>query len=71
VHLGWLRFLLGDVVSAGQHLDDASELASKLEDGQLRVLAGLSRGFFLQSGDRIQEMMLRTTSDTQQLNTFS
>jgi len=89
VHLGWLRFLLGDVVSAGHHLDDASELASKLEDGQLRVLAGLSRGFFLQSGDRIEEMvarrtsaavrsrftvnlaMLRTTSDTQQLNTFS
>ena len=57
VHLGWLRFLLGDVVSAGHHLDDASELARKLEDGQLRVLAGLSRGFFLQSGDRIQEMV--------------
>jgi hypothetical protein len=57
VHLGWLRFLLGDVVSAGHHLDDASEVASKLEDGQLRALARLSRGFFLQSEDRIQEMV--------------
>jgi DNA-binding SARP family transcriptional activator/transcriptional regulator with XRE-family HTH domain len=57
VHLGWLRFLLGDVVSAGHHLDDASELASELDDGQLRALAGLSRAFYLKSRDRIQEMV--------------
>jgi DNA-binding SARP family transcriptional activator len=56
VHLGWLRLLLGDIVSAGHHLDDAFELASKLDDSQLRALAGLSRAFFVQSRDRIREM---------------
>jgi DNA-binding SARP family transcriptional activator len=57
VHLGWLRFLLGDVVSAGHHLDRACELASRLDDSQFRTLAGLSRAFFAQSRDRIEEMV--------------
>ena len=42
-HLGWLRFLLGDIDSAVHHLDDAVELATRLGDVRLRALAGLSR----------------------------
>jgi hypothetical protein len=36
-HLGWLSFLLGDLVSADHHLDEAAELASQLGDGRLRA----------------------------------
>jgi len=56
-HLGWLRFLLGDIVTAGHHLDEAIRLAGQLGDGRLRALAGLSRAYVLQAQDRIREAM--------------
>jgi DNA-binding SARP family transcriptional activator/tetratricopeptide (TPR) repeat protein len=56
-HLGWLSFLLGDIVSAGQHLDEAIKLAGQLRDGRLCALAGLSRAYVLQAQDRILEAM--------------
>jgi tetratricopeptide (TPR) repeat protein len=54
-HLGWLRFLLGDIASAGHHLDEAIKLAGQLGDGRLRALAGLSRAYVLQEQNRILE----------------
>jgi DNA-binding SARP family transcriptional activator/tetratricopeptide (TPR) repeat protein/DNA-binding XRE family transcriptional regulator len=56
-HLGWLRFLLGDAVSAHDYLDEADELASQLDDGRLRGLAGLSRAYVLQSQNQLPEAM--------------
>ena len=58
-HLGWLRFLLGDIVSAGHHLDKAIELAGQLGDGRLCALAGLNRAYVLQAQDRILEAMIQ------------
>jgi DNA-binding SARP family transcriptional activator/DNA-binding XRE family transcriptional regulator len=58
-HLGWLSFLLGDLASAGQHLDEAIKLAGQLRDGRLRALAGLSRAYVLQAQDRILEAMVQ------------
>jgi DNA-binding SARP family transcriptional activator/tetratricopeptide (TPR) repeat protein/DNA-binding XRE family transcriptional regulator len=57
-HLGWLRFLLGDIVSAGHHLDEAIKLAGQLGDSRLRALAGLSRAYVLQAQHRIPEAMI-------------
>jgi tetratricopeptide (TPR) repeat protein len=54
-HLGWLRFLLGDIVSADDHLDEASKLAGQLGDWRLRALAGLTRAYVLHAQDRIRE----------------
>jgi tetratricopeptide (TPR) repeat protein len=56
-HLGWLRFLLGDIASAGHHLDEAIELARRFGDNWLRALAGLSRAYVLQAQDRRLEAM--------------
>src|SRR5580704_10726807 len=56
-HLGWLRFLLGDTVSAGHYLDEAINLARQLGDGRLRALAGLRRAYVLQAQGRIMEAM--------------
>jgi tetratricopeptide (TPR) repeat protein len=56
-HLGWLRFLLGDIVSAAHHLDEAVELADRFGDSRLRALAGLSRAYVLQAQDRTAEAM--------------
>jgi DNA-binding SARP family transcriptional activator/tetratricopeptide (TPR) repeat protein/DNA-binding XRE family transcriptional regulator len=58
-HLGWLRFLLGDIASASHHLDEAIKLAGQLGDGRLRALAGLSRAYVLQAQDRILEAMVQ------------
>jgi DNA-binding SARP family transcriptional activator/tetratricopeptide (TPR) repeat protein/DNA-binding XRE family transcriptional regulator len=58
-HLGWLRFLLGDTISAGHHLDEAIELAGRLGDSRLRALAGLSRAYVLQAQDRMLEAMVQ------------
>jgi tetratricopeptide (TPR) repeat protein len=55
----WLRFLLGDIASAGQHLDEAIELAGQLGDRRLRALAGLSRACVLQAQDRVLEAILQ------------
>jgi hypothetical protein len=38
-HLGWLTFLLGDIVSAGDQLAEAAKLAWQLGDGRLQALA--------------------------------
>jgi DNA-binding SARP family transcriptional activator/transcriptional regulator with XRE-family HTH domain/tetratricopeptide (TPR) repeat protein len=57
--LGWLRFLLGDNVSAGRHLDEAIELARQLGDGRLFALAVLSRAYVLQAQDRIMEALVQ------------
>jgi DNA-binding SARP family transcriptional activator/transcriptional regulator with XRE-family HTH domain/tetratricopeptide (TPR) repeat protein len=57
-HLGWLRLLLGDFVSASYHLDEAVELARKLGDSRLGGLAYLSRAYALQAQDRIAEAMV-------------
>jgi DNA-binding SARP family transcriptional activator/DNA-binding XRE family transcriptional regulator len=57
--LGWLRFLLGDIVSAGHHLDEAIELAARYGDKRLRALAGLSRAYVLQAQDRMPEAMVQ------------
>jgi DNA-binding SARP family transcriptional activator/transcriptional regulator with XRE-family HTH domain len=54
-HLGWLRFLLGDIVSAAHHLDEAIKLAGQLGDERLSALAGLSRAYVLQEQNRILE----------------
>lgn len=58
-HLGWLRFLLGDVVSAGHYLDEAINLARQLGDKRLRALAGLRRAYVLHAQDRIPEAMVQ------------
>ncbi len=58
-HLGWLRFLLGDVVSAGHYLDEAITLARQLGDMRLRALAGLRRAYVLHAQDRIPEAMVQ------------
>jgi DNA-binding SARP family transcriptional activator/tetratricopeptide (TPR) repeat protein/DNA-binding XRE family transcriptional regulator len=58
-HLGWLRFLLGDIASAGHHLDEAVKLVRQLGDGQLRALVGLSRAYVLQAQDRIREAVVQ------------
>jgi tetratricopeptide (TPR) repeat protein len=58
-HLGWLRFLLGDTVSAGHHLDEAISLAGQLGDGRLLALAGLSRAEVLHAQGRVLEAMVR------------
>jgi DNA-binding SARP family transcriptional activator/transcriptional regulator with XRE-family HTH domain len=58
-HLGWLRFLLGDIVSAGHHLDEAIELAQRFGDSRLHALAGLSRAHVLQAQDRMLEAMVQ------------
>jgi tetratricopeptide (TPR) repeat protein len=54
-HVGWLRFLLGDITSAAHHLDEAIKLAAQLGDERLRALAGLSRAYVLQEQNRILE----------------
>lgn len=54
-HLGWLRFLLGDIISVGHHMDEAAELARQLGDGRLRALVGLSSAYVLHSQGRIPE----------------
>jgi DNA-binding SARP family transcriptional activator/transcriptional regulator with XRE-family HTH domain len=56
-HLGWLRFLLGDIASADRYLDEADELARQLHDGRLRGLTGLSRAYVLQSQNHLREAM--------------
>jgi DNA-binding SARP family transcriptional activator/tetratricopeptide (TPR) repeat protein/DNA-binding XRE family transcriptional regulator len=56
-HLGSLRFLLGDIVGAGHHLDEAVKLATRLGDERLRALTGLSRAYVLQSQGRAFEAM--------------
>jgi DNA-binding SARP family transcriptional activator/tetratricopeptide (TPR) repeat protein len=53
--LGWLRFLLGDIVSAAHHLDEAIKLAGQLGERRLLALAGLSRAYVLQAQDRTLE----------------
>jgi DNA-binding SARP family transcriptional activator/tetratricopeptide (TPR) repeat protein/transcriptional regulator with XRE-family HTH domain len=58
-HLGWLRFLLGDIASARHHLDEATELAGQLGNDGLGALAGLSRAYVLQAQDRILEAMVQ------------
>jgi DNA-binding SARP family transcriptional activator/tetratricopeptide (TPR) repeat protein/plasmid stability protein len=58
-HLGWLRFLLGDITSAGEHLDEASKLAGQLGDGRLGALAGLNRAYVLHAQDRIWEAVVQ------------
>jgi len=58
-HLGWLRFLLGDIVSANDYLDEADELARHLDDGRLRGLTGLSRAYVLQSQNHLREAMIQ------------
>jgi hypothetical protein len=57
-HLGWLRFLLGDTVKAGRHLDEVVNLAGQLGDRQLGALAGLSRAHVLQAQERILEAVV-------------
>jgi tetratricopeptide (TPR) repeat protein len=54
-HLAGLRLLLGDLVSAGHHLDEASTLARQLGDLRLRALVSLSRAQVLQAQDRVRE----------------
>jgi DNA-binding SARP family transcriptional activator/tetratricopeptide (TPR) repeat protein len=56
-HLGWLRFLLGDIVSADRHLDEASRLAGQLGDQRLCALVGLHRAYVWQAQGRVQGAM--------------
>jgi DNA-binding SARP family transcriptional activator/transcriptional regulator with XRE-family HTH domain/tetratricopeptide (TPR) repeat protein len=58
-HLGWLRFLLGDIVSADDYLAEADELARHLDDGRLRALTGLSRAYLLESQNHPREAMIQ------------
>ena len=54
-HLGLLSYLLGDATQAGHHLDEAVGLASQLDDGRLRALAGLSRAYVQGAATAAQE----------------
>jgi tetratricopeptide (TPR) repeat protein len=56
-HLGWLRFLLGDTVSADRHLDEASRLAGQLGDQRFCALVGLHRAYVWQAQGRVQGAM--------------
>jgi DNA-binding SARP family transcriptional activator/transcriptional regulator with XRE-family HTH domain len=58
-HLGWLSFLLGDIVSAGDYLDDADQMARHLDDRRLRGLTDLSRAYVLQSHNHLREAMIQ------------
>jgi DNA-binding SARP family transcriptional activator/DNA-binding XRE family transcriptional regulator len=60
-HLGWLKFLLGDMVSAASHLDAAAELARKLGDGRIGALVGMIRAYLLQSQGHLMEAMIAAT----------
>jgi tetratricopeptide (TPR) repeat protein len=60
-HLGWLRFLLGDIVSAARHLDAAAELARKLDDRRIGALTAICRAYLLQSQGRPLEAMIAAT----------
>jgi DNA-binding SARP family transcriptional activator/DNA-binding XRE family transcriptional regulator len=60
-HLGWLRFLLGDTVSVGDHLEEAAELARQVGDKQLRALSVLSSAYVLHSRGRIQEAAVQAS----------
>jgi tetratricopeptide (TPR) repeat protein len=59
LHLGWLRFLLCDVASAGHYLDEAINLARQLGDMRLHALAGLRRAYVLHAQDRIPEAIVQ------------
>jgi DNA-binding SARP family transcriptional activator/transcriptional regulator with XRE-family HTH domain len=56
-HLGWLRFMLGDIASVGHHFHEAVEMAGQLDDARLRALSGLSCAYVLQSPDITLEAM--------------
>ena len=58
-HLGWLRFLLGDIAGAAHHLNEAMELAGQVGDGRLRALARDSRAYVLLAQDRMLEAMIQ------------
>jgi DNA-binding SARP family transcriptional activator/DNA-binding XRE family transcriptional regulator len=59
-HLGCLRFLLGDIVSADHHLGEAIELSRRLGDSRLRAMAALSRAAVLKAQDRTLEAEVQT-----------
>jgi DNA-binding SARP family transcriptional activator/DNA-binding XRE family transcriptional regulator len=60
-HLGWLRFLLGDVGSTALHLHAAAELARKLGDRRIGALTAICRAYLLQSQGRPVEAMMAAT----------
>src|SRR6202000_1420560 len=53
--LAWLRLLLGDVASAGRHLDEAGALAGQLGDLRFCALVSLTRAHLLHAQDHIRE----------------
>jgi DNA-binding SARP family transcriptional activator/tetratricopeptide (TPR) repeat protein len=66
-HLGWLRFLLGDLAAARYHLDEVTSLAGPLGDERLSALAGLSRAYVLQAQDRVLEAVVEARQSLQTL----
>jgi DNA-binding SARP family transcriptional activator/transcriptional regulator with XRE-family HTH domain len=54
-HLGWLKFLLGDIAGVDGHIDEAAELASQFGDGRLGALVGLSSAYIQYSQGHIRE----------------
>jgi DNA-binding SARP family transcriptional activator/transcriptional regulator with XRE-family HTH domain/tetratricopeptide (TPR) repeat protein len=66
-HLGWLRFLLGDLAAAHYHLDEVTSLAGPLGDERLSALAGLSRAYVLQAQDRVLEAVVEARQSLQTL----
>jgi DNA-binding SARP family transcriptional activator/tetratricopeptide (TPR) repeat protein len=56
-HIGWLKFQLGDTVSADRHLDEAARLAEQLGDQRLCALVGLHRAYVWQLQDRVGEAL--------------
>ncbi len=67
LHLGWLRFQLGDMGGARQHLDEVINLARQLDDKRLHALAGLSRAYVLQAQERVLEAVVEARQALQTL----
>ncbi len=58
-HLGWLKFLLGDIPVAAHHLNEALELAGQVTDGGPRALARDSHASAGLTQDRVLESMIQ------------
>ncbi|MEU0031517.1 BTAD domain-containing putative transcriptional regulator [Streptomyces sp. NPDC006335] len=61
--LGWLSFLLGDVVSASHHLDKADEVTQQFGNGRFQAPSGLSRAHV----PPLQHRILVTTAQARQV----
>lgn len=58
-HLGWLKFLLGNIAGVDDHLAEAAELAKQIGDRRLRLTVDLSIAYVLHSRGLTLQAMAR------------